>query len=413
MLTKILIGLVLIITAVMTFGFLTKDKFGDKPIPFIGNYLPSRDYFEDISAMPSCGDKKELFSTFPLALSSLTSITPLGNIAPAAHTLPTAHLYFNIKSSGTNIPEIDLIAPADLKITTVKWLEAKNKPEWNDGALVFGVCKEFKAYFDHVKSFSEKIKKAYDNNPFKACNEYSLDYPLGKIDYRLCVVKVDINIKAGEKIGTAGGGEGQRVLDVGAFDTRITPHKFANSKRWQDRKQMESVVCALDYFQNDMSKQLKARLGGYNTEGYEVKAEGCGEVIQDIAGTAMGVWAQPGDEEIVTESTNLALVHENIEPQYLAISMAEAGGKAGLPPGKYTFLPKDKGMTNRRFKDIRADGKVYCFETVERHYNNKQPVKFTILINMSTEDKLRIGKLDTESCGSGPWTMQKFVEFVR
>lgn len=413
MLRKIAIGIVILIIAVMTFGFFTKDKFGDKPAPFgLSKFFPSRDYFSDTANMPSCGDKKEIFTTSPLQLSDFTFITPLGNVAPAAHTLPTAHLYFNIRTSGSNIPEVDLIAPSDLKITTVKWLEAKNKPEWNDGALVFGVCREFKAYFDHVKSFSEKIKKAYDDNPYKACNEYTLDYPLGKIDYRLCVAKVEIEIKKGEKIGTAGGGEGQRALDVGAFDTRISPHKFANPKRWEDRNQMGYVVCALDYFPPDISKEIKRRLGGYNTDDQEVTSGSCGEVVQDVAGTAMGVWAQPGDEAIMTESSNLALVHENIQPQVLAISMAEAGQKAGLPPGKYSFLPKNEGAINRHFKDITSDGRVYCFETEEKHYN-KQGIKVTILIDMPTKESLRIGKLDAPGCDQGPWQMNNFVEFVR
>lgn len=164
MLPKIITGVVVLVITIMAFGFLTKDKFGEKKAPLgLDKFFPSMNYFADISNLPSCGDKKELFTLSHLNLSDFTDITPLGLLSPTAHTLPTPHLYFNIRKleseNDSSLPiETDLIAPADIKITTIKWLEAKNKPEWNDGALVFGVCKEFKAYFDHVKSFSEKIK---------------------------------------------------------------------------------------------------------------------------------------------------------------------------------------------------------------------------------------------------------------
>lgn len=420
MLPKVIIGVVLLIVAVMTFGFFTKDKFGNSDkAPFgLDKYFPSRDFFADTANMPSCGDKQELFTQSPLALSDFTTITPLGNLGPTGHTLPTAHLYWKVRlqqpGNDASLPaSVEVIAPADLKITSIKWLEAKNKPELNDGALFFGVCREFKAYFDHVKTFSDKIKKAYEDNPFKACNEYTLTYPFGKVDYNLCVAKVDLDIKKGEIIGSAGGGEGQRLLDFGALDSRISPHKLANPKRWEDRLQWQYLVCPLDYFPQTLSTEFKSRLGGYDRQGNNVKSPSCGEVMQDIPGTAMGAWIFPGGEEvIVTETTSLALVHENIEPQYLTISMADSGVKAGLPPGKYTFLPKDQDQINRHFKDITSDGKVYCFETEENYYN-KPPVKVNILIDMPTPEKLRIQKLNAESCGSGSWKLDNFAEFIR
>lgn len=418
MLPKIIIGVILLIIAVMTFGFLTKDKFGDKPAPLgLDKFFPSRDYFADTANLPSCGDKQELFAKSPLQLSDFDEITPLGLLGPTGHTLPSPHLYFNVRKTipgddSSTPAQVDVIAPTDFKVTTVKWLEAKNKPEWNDGAIVFGVCREFKAYFDHMKTFSEKIKKAYDDNSFKGCNEYTLGYPFGSVDYRLCIAKVDVEIKAGEKVGTAGGGEGQRAFDFGAFDTRVPRRIFANFSRWEDREQMAHVVCALDYFPNDLKQQLKDRLGGNDIDGKSVKSQSCGEVIQDIPGTAMGVWARPGDGLIVTETTNLSLVHENVEPQYLVFSMADSGKKANLPPGKYTFLPKNEGMVNRHFKDITSDGKVYCFETIEKYYSGEE-TKVTILLDMPTEQTLRIGKLNDSGCDQGPWQINNFVEFVR
>ena len=421
MLPKILIGIVLLVVAVMTFGFFTKDKFPQKQAPFgLNKVFPGNDYFADTADLPSCGDQKEILTYSHLNLSDFDEITPLGLLSPTAHTLPTAHLYFNIRKTVTgndssNPIKTDLIAPADIKITSIKWSEAINKPEWNDGALVFGVCREFKAYFDHVGSFSDKIMKAYEQNPIKSCTDYTLSYPdpVGKVDYHLCQVSVDIEIKAGEKIGTAGGGGGQRVLDVGAFDKRISPHQFANQSRWQDRQQMQYVVCTLDYFTAQIQTQMKERL----------PAQTCGEVVQDIPGTAMGVWVPPGTNYIEHEPPYLALAHDNIQPENLVFSMGESGSKAGLAVGKYTYFPKNEGLVNRHFKDIKSDGSVsfpkensptvYCFETQDLYQSWKEAIPTRIIMDMPTPEKLRIQKLDAPSCGEGPWTMTNFVEFVR
>lgn len=421
MLPKIIIGIIVLIALVLTFGFLTKDKHGSPP-PFIQNIanLPDQDYFADISNLPSCGDKKEMFTLSPLNLSDFTHITPLGLLSPTAHVFPSPHLYFNVRltnpSNYSSLPvEVDVVAPTDLKITTVKFIEAKNRPSFNDGMVAFGVCKEFKAYFDHLKTFSPKIQKAYDEKPFKQCNEYSLGYPqpIGKVDYELCQVKVEIDIKKGEKIGTAGGGEGQKVFDFGAFDKRVTPKQFAKPERWLGREHLVYLICPLDYYPSDLKTELKARLGGFGQKG-EVKNADCGEVIQDILDTAMGGWVPPGTDKISHEPPYLALAHDYIEPQYLVFSMGESGQKGGLSVGKYIFLPNNEGLINRHFKDITSDGKIYCFETEEVLYSQgRQAQTTTILLTMPDNEKLRIGKLNVSSCGSGPWSMANYVEFVR
>lgn len=420
MLPRIIIGIVLIIIAIMAFGFFTKDKFPQKEAPLgLNKFFPSRDYFADVTNLPSCGDKQDLFTLSPLKLTDFTTITPLGLLSPTAHTLPTPHLYLNIRRTipekEDSLPvEVEVVAPADIRITSIKFTEAKNKPEFNDGALVFGVCKEFKAYLDHMKSFSDKIKKSFDQNPLKTCTEYSLSYPTyGSVDYNLCQVKVDIDIKKGEKIGTAGGGDGQKVLDLGAFDMRIPAKTFANPARWQDRQQLAYVVCSLDYFTSDLQKQLKAKLGGNNYDGNQTTGSSCGDVVQDIPKTTMGVWVTPETDFIEHEPPYLALVHDNVEPRYLVFSMGESGQKAGLPVGKYIFLPKDEGLINRHFKDITSDGKVYCFETEDVYKYWEGKPKVNIIVDMPTPEKLRIQKLDNQSCGSGPWQMTNYVEFVR
>lgn len=421
MLRKIAIGIVVVFMAIMVFGFLTKDKNPNGPPAFLKNFVNYKDldYFADIADLPSCGNNNQLFTQLPISPNDFTFITPLGLLAPTAHVFPTPHLYFNIRTQDPkrydSLPiETDVLAPADIKITTIRFIEAKNKPDWSDGMVAFGVCREFKAYFDHVKNFSPKIKKAFDEKQFKNCEEYTLGYapPIGDIHYKLCDAKVSLEIKKGEKIGTAGGGFGQRVFDFGSFDKRVTPVQFAKEERWVTRQQLKYTVCGLDYFSDDLKTLLKERLGGQGIHG-EIKNADCGEVVQDIPGTAMGVWVTPDTQEIHHDPPHIALVHDNIEPHYMVFSLGDSTSKIGLSAGKYIYLPQKAGLVNRHFKDLKPGGEIFCFETEEILYSqgNKRPT--AILLTLIDADTLRIGKLDTPNCGQGPWQMDTFVEFVR
>lgn len=421
MLPKIIIFIVIVILGL---GFVSM-QLGIKPPNFFQqdnqqtqHSDSSEDFFADVSSLPSCEDKKELFALSPLELSDFTSITPLGLLSPTAHVFPSPHLYFNVRLSQpgnfNSLPvEVPVVAPADLKVTTIKFIEAKGKPDYNDGMIAFGICKEFKAYFDHLKTFSPKLKEAFDKAPVKRCDEYSLTYPepTGKIDFKLCEKTVSVEVKKGEEIGTAGGGKGQMVFDFGSFDKRVTPKTLASPKKWLGREHLVYISCSLDYYPEPLKDQLKTRLGGFGQKG-EIKGTDCGEVIQDVPGTAMGAWAPPGTEAFSHEPPYLALVHDYIEPQFLVFSMGESGENAGLPIGKYTFEPKNNGLVNRHFKDIKSDGKVYCFET-EDLYQANQRIPTTILLSLPTPEKLRIQKLDGESCGTGPWTLTNYAEFER
>lgn len=376
------------------------------------------DYFADVVSLPSCGDKKELLFLSPLQLEDFTTITPLGLLSPTAHVFPSQHLYFNVRGKDprnyNSLPvEVPVVAPANITITQIKFVEAKGRPDYNDSMIGFGVCHEFKAYFDHLKTLAAKIKQAYDAAPFIRCDEYSLTYPqpVGTVTFNNCEKLVNIVIQKGEPIGTAGGGEGQKVFDFGAFDKRIAPKQFANSKRWRGREHFVYLVCSLDYYPEDLKSKLKERLGGYGQRG-EVKNTDCGEVIQDIPGTAMGAWVPAGTEFISHEPPYLALVHDYIEPEYLVFSMGDSAVSSGLPRGKYTFLPESGGLVNRHFKEINSDGRVYCFETEDTYQANVKP-KIAILVTMPSPITLRIQKLNAASCGQGPWSLTNYTEFER
>ena len=107
MLPKILIVIVIVVVGFLGLGFVSM-KFGINPPFGIPKPQPpqteqshqnqeqdnqQQDYFADVSDLPSCGDKKELFALSPLSLEDFTSITPLGLLSPTAHVFPSPHLF--------------------------------------------------------------------------------------------------------------------------------------------------------------------------------------------------------------------------------------------------------------------------------------------------------------------------------
>ncbi|MFM7212576.1 MAG: hypothetical protein ACKOYQ_11375, partial [Actinomycetota bacterium] len=103
------------------------------------------------------------------------------------------------------------------------------------------------------------------------------------------------------------------------------------------------------------------------------------------------------------EDDQLALVTENIEPQYQVVSMGAAGLSKGIPSGRWRFIPQKSGQVNRDFSQVTPDGKVYCYD------DGLQEAK--VLITMPSATKLRVGTT-TGSC-TGTLTIGDYVEFDR
>lgn len=376
----------------------------------------AEDFFADVSHLPSCADKKELFSVSPLNLTDFTGIVPLGTLAPTSHVLPTHHLYFHPRrvdpKNFNSLPvEVPVFAPADMTITEIRFTEAKERPDFNDGVIHFSTCREVKALFDHFKTFSPAIQKAFDEGQIVRCDEYQRSYKkFGTLTFKLCNKRVNMQVKKGEQIGTAGGGEGQMVFDFGAFDKRVPPATLANPKRWLGQEYKVYTVCPLDYYTPELKEQLKSRLGTPDGTQRRTIEPVCGTANWDLPETAQGVWIFKDEEYVAHENPHLALAFDNTDPTIGVISMGNSAEDKGFSWGSYNFTPKNSGLVNRHFKDIKADGKTYCFETEDTYRNN---VRAVILIQMPTPETLKIEKTNLSSCGTGPWQMKNYTDFNR
>lgn len=377
----------------------------------------THNYFDDVSDLPSCGDKKEFFTTLPLSLDSFTTIDPLGLLSPTAHVFPAPHLYFRIKGAGGSfeaaVLKFPLYAPADSTVTEIALIHAINKPELvDDAAVYFSPCSQFKAYFDHVVDLSPNLKDAFDKAPIDQCNEYTLTYRSGPVNWKHCRKRVSVKVSEGELIGYAGGGQAQAALDFGAYDARIAPNNYANPKR-SFMPQLAYNVCPLDYFSEELERKLRDRLGGVSPTSFysntPIKSPTCGKVIQDVDGTAKGYWFTPATRSDY-EPSHLALVQGHIDQSQQAFSNGDSTKKSNLEMGLYFFEPRNSGFANRDFSEVKADGNIYCYETNNIYQNGGLK---TIIIQLTDPKRLKIEGLDIKSCGPGPWQMTNPTEFER
>lgn len=336
----------------------------------------------------------------PIAAGDLLAITPLGNFNPPGHTFPTSHLYFQVKRTNPNDynsgpAEVPVYAPGDGWVTSLASSEnlTQNRADYT---IRFSPCREVEAYFFHVTSITRALKDRLVA-PFDWCNEYIT----GGERYRLCEKTIrdrGLPLVAGQQMGTAGGRPNQNALDFGMYDFRKPALPFANPSRWSDTTRR--LVCAIDYFTATTKSALQDKLG--DTGGVKRTIPSiCGEVAQDVSGTAQGAWFLKGTLMTYPEDPHLALAHDNLNPLKGVFSVGTSTAKSGLASGTYYFDPVASGGVNRDFKDVVPDGKVYCYEPRLRFSNG--PTGSIILVQLTLATTLRLERQVPATCGSGPW----------
>lgn len=369
--------------------------------------------------IPDCSTdlSSPLFDVSPVQMSDLLGIVPLGNMAPPQHTFPTQHLYFFIRRAGPdptdfNSPPaiVPVFAPGRIWLTSVATSEHLSaSPPFTDYSFSFQPCRQFQAYFIHVQSLTDSLLEEIGAFDVGRCNSYST----GGESFRRCEKRVAIEMQAGEQIGTTGR-TGQNALDFGAYDGRVAPLEYANPSRHRsapDGFDQLHVVYAIDYYRPDVGDELRSRLGVHSQGRPRTVQPVCGEVEQDRPGTAQGKWYRLGVAESFPEDPHLALVHDNVDPTIGAFSIGASF--PGLGSGVYHFTPQDSGRVNLDFGGVSADGGRYCYDALSVRGGPVTPPR-TIILELTTDESLRIEAQDAAACGSGPWTfLSDPAEFER
>jgi hypothetical protein len=205
-------------------------------------------------------------------------------------------------------------------------------------------------------------------------------------------------------LGSAGGPGVQANIDFGAYDTRTTL-AFANPGRVSEdvahpRFDYLHVTCPLDAFDPDTGAALAARLGGITsvqnmlTLAPRTVAPACGTIMQDVPGTAQGIWALEGKAGISDVDRHLTLVHDNFDPARAVL--ASGGGPLGIHESR--FVPRPGGVVDRDFAAVvwRGDGSdaVHCYDLV-----GGPATTGSVIVQMIAADGLQ-AEYRTTPCGA-------------
>lgn len=306
--------------------------------------------------IPNECNSELIFTVSPLDIEDIREILPLGSLSPPSHTFPTDHIYFIItRQEGADKPDhVTVYSPGDLIVTTIRATEHVNA-DFTDYVLFLKPlqCSEITIMFIHISSLAKEIFG--DTSSY---SEWTLDaeYTTGDEIYRTRSKNCNINVNAGEVLGTAGGNPGQWALDLGVYDPHHLPENIANPERWSPYRYLHTV-CPLNFYEEGPVRNSLQKL--VYRDDIEEDPTLCGSVLQDIPGTTQGCWFLLGVTETYPEDPHLALVHSNIHPNLAVLSVGNS--IPNLESKRYEVLPKDLGLLNRDFREITPDGTIYGF----------------------------------------------------
>lgn len=292
-----------------------------------------------------------IFSSSPIDTEFISSIIPLGALSPPSHVFPTDHIYFVItRFENADRPlEVSVYAPGDLIITSIRATEHV-KAGITDYVLFLEPPEypEISIMFIHISSLDENLfGDLSDRSSWSFDSEYSTGDEIYRTKSKVCKIKV----KSGDQLGTAGGNPGQWALDLGVYDSRYLPDQIANIDRWKNIRYLHTICPLIYYEEGALSEALFSLV--------QSESSTCGQVMQDIPGTAQGCWFLEGVKETYPEDPHLALVHSNVDA---GVSVLSVGNSIrDLVSRRYEFVPTSLGLINRHFKDITPDGKIYGY----------------------------------------------------
>lgn len=241
---------------------------------------------------PPPGAKAE-FSVIPVALTG--TLTPLGNLNPPGHTLPTDHVYFYTQDFDHVSPAVPgqvraVYAPATGTIDFM--LHFTDSDDWK---VQFIVTDNFGYYFDHLHPRAD--------------------------------LKVGTIVHSGDSVGTQGP---TGALDLGAYDLSTTLTGFITPSRYP----LQSLHCVspYKYFVEPLRSQLYARI-----RRSPATADKDGRIDFSVPGRLVGDWYHESLAATADASAgpngwpkNLAFVYDYYDPSLVRVSIGGTIAKPGV-----------------------------------------------------------------------------------
>jgi len=302
----------------------------------------------------TCAPGTALYSTPPVALSSVTGWVPLGNLNPVAHTFPTDHQYLYYSAGGPGVATA-VVAPTTMWVTRAKLTQYSTG--LGDYSVEFQPCLDVKGEFGHLSAILAKIADRL--GPFdRNCQTYS---PNPGLTVTQCyTMSGAVKVEAGEQIATVGTAGTSIALDFWLWDKRVTPIPFANPTRWQtniDGFDRYHVVAASDYFVDATKTIVAAKLGSYNGSTLRSVPPLGGTIAADSSGV-QGYWFLPG-VSTYPESQHLAIARDNVNPNLYAFSVGTS--QPGFSGGSFPFTPQPSG-TNLHPAMVTPAAGMVCYQ---------------------------------------------------
>ncbi len=226
---------------------------------------------------------------------------------------------------------------------------------FTDYSITLKACEDITVSFGHLTSLSEDVFR--DTSSYAEWDD-SVENFSGGETYRINRKWIEIPVTAGQILGTVGGRSYAWSVDFGVYDQRHNPANVANPQRWENNDLYLHGVCYLRYYEEGpVLDQLVALVGREMVEGETLP---CGSVIQDVPGTAQGIWFLSGSNDTHPEEQHLALVRRSTNPDQKVLSIGNS--IPNIDSGIYEFVPASRGLLNRDFLDIIPDGQIYGFQ---------------------------------------------------
>lgn len=362
------------------------------------------------------------------------AMIPLGNVSPPGHTSPVDHNYFILNSDD----KVPLYAPADSWITHVM----ANSVKGNDGQYHFdsyvvtytvcnGLVLDFAGYNDVNDALKAELSKHKDSCKYGITKVGHDNSGEGQCDYQ----NLNFKVKSGEQVGWT-----QRVktaqgtynipFEIWAANYNKPARSDVQWDTYYGDNRYAHAVCTFDLYAGDLKNQFDARFGYWDQQvtkgaGAPVLGPGtlirrtaepvCGQVVQDVAGALQGMWfsakLDKNDKSgnIGATGAGVSVIHNNIDP---TIGEVVIGGEFDNNlTGVLAFKPTHSGTTNREPSEVKADGKVYCYQGDAEIKNINQPINGKILIQVLDSHHIRADH-QTGMCGSNE-SIQTTYRFER
>jgi hypothetical protein len=284
--------------------------------------------------------------TFPLRVEDIEHVIPMGMMVHG-HVTPSDHLSLQPKDRNAPSDRYEVLAPGDGFIVDIH-----RPPSGNPDPGVRAYSGDFRIIIEHsgsVYSWFGLIDRLAPDVISAAGGMPPAGPPVG----------VRIPVKAGQVIGSTGGGHG---VDFTVLDTRSTLKGFIKPERFRERDPWKPHV--IDPFPL-VEEPLRGKLLALNPR---KEAPHGGRIDYDIAGTLAGNWYAEGsggyaglNRRMDYWAGHLAFAYHHIDPAKIVVSIGDYDGK----PRQFWV----KGNAPDPAKDSEKDG-VVKYELVWSRLNN-------------------------------------------